>query len=400
MRLVCNVKNLYLIWIAFFCSLGSAASAQISYPIGAGDVVRISFLSNPNFDRSVQVEGDGSMYMPLLGQLSVQGQTINELREQIAILITGSVFRERQNGEYLFVTVEPDEVFVEIERYRPVFVDGAVNAPGSQDFLVGMTARQAIAAAHGVLDVARNARDANEVRNHPTVLMAELVGVLAEIAVHETILSGSDEIDFSELQGLDAPRELIDNAIELARGQVETSGDILVDELSFLDTAIEEAEARVIASLRHEEAMSGIAATEQAEVERVEALVARRIVSSDTLTQSRRLYLQAIERLGSVQADRLAAEADRRALVLERNQALRERALEMQARLQELSQQASQLRVRIELSSSSGAGFELDQDPQSGPSIMIFRHSGGQAQELDASPETLLLPGDVVNVRF
>jgi polysaccharide export outer membrane protein len=230
--------------------------------------------------------------------------------------------------------------------------------------------------------------------------MADLIGILAEIAVHEAVLAGTNELDLSELKNLNAPPELIEKAIALARSQVETSSDILSEENAFLNTSVEEAEARVIAALRHEEAMTAIAESEEAEVERVESLVARRIVSSEQLTTTRRLYLQAIERLGNVQAERLSAEASRRELVLQRNQAARERALQVQARLQELSQQASQLRVRIELNSAFQSSLTLDESPDTAPTITIFRQNAGQFQEIKALPETPLLPGDVVNVRL
>lgn len=122
---------------------------------------------------------------------------------------------------------------------------------------------------------------------------------------------------------------------------------------------------------------------------------------SDALTQARRLYLAAVDRLGSVQAERIAAEAARRELVLKRNQALRERALKTQERLQHLAQQASQLRARISLSTavpltSTKAGEEASQN--SGLRIVVFRQTDGQSREIDAREGTLLSPGDVVTV--
>jgi polysaccharide export outer membrane protein len=84
--------------------------------------------------------------------------------------------------------------------------------------------------------------------------------------------------------------------------------------------------------------------------------------------------------------------------VLERNQAMRERALALQARLQELSQQAAQLRVRIDLSTSIATQQTLDDSPETNTSIVIFRQIGGRAQEIEATPETRLLPGDVVTI--
>ncbi|MGJ8624896.1 MAG: polysaccharide biosynthesis/export family protein [Yoonia sp.] len=386
-------------FLGLICA-ASTAVAQSGYPLGAGDRISISFIANSDYDRMMTVDFDGNISVPLLGEMNVQGQTIQGLREQIPLLLTGSVYRERVNSEYLLVTIEPDEVFVDIEQYRPVFVDGAVIAPGRQLFEVGMSVRQAIAGAEGLIDDRPLGLNGNEIRNHPSVLMADLIGVVAEIAVHNAILAGSDTIDFSDIEILNAPAELRQEAIVLAQRQIETSTEIIAEELSFLDTSVEESETRVIAALRLEEAMTEIAATEEQEVDRVESLVARRIVASEQLTQVRRLYLQSVDRLGVVQADRLNAEADRRALVLERNQVVRERALATQARLQELSQQAAQLRVRIELSSTGPVTLNIDGNSLAGPQITIFRQLGGQAREIDASPETPVFPGDVVHVSF
>jgi polysaccharide export outer membrane protein len=386
----------------FVCSLGfaagTAANAQESYTIGPGDKLGVTFLSNSSFDRVVKVGIDGSINLPLLGALNVRGQTIKDLRAQIPNLMTGAVYRERVGGEYLLVSIEPEEVMIDVVEYRPVYFDGSVRRPGQQSFEIGMTVRQGIAAAEGLATIEDRSTGGSDLRNHPRVLMANLIGILAEIAVHEAILAGKDELDLSQLRELNAPSEVIDQAIGLARSQVETSTEILSEEAAFLDTSVEEAEARVIAALRHEEAMTAIAESEETEVERIESLVARRIVSSEQLTTTRRLFLQAIERLGNVQAERLSAEASRRQLVLERNQAMRERALQIQARLQELSQQAAQLRVRIELSSAFQTTLALDESPETAPSIVIFRQTGGHFQEIIAQPETPLLPGDVVNV--
>ena len=379
---------------------GTMASAQDSYPIGPGDRLGISFLANPDFDQQVTVGIDGAIHLPLLGELNVGGQTINELREQIPALMTGSVYRERVNGEYLLVSVEPEEVLIDVVEYRPVYFDGAVRRAGQQPFEIGMTVRQGIAAAEGLLMSEDRSVSGSDLRNHPRVLLADLIGILAEMAVHEANLAGTSELDLSDIAALNAPEELIAEAVALAQSQVQTSGDILTEEIGFLETAVQEAEARVIAALRREEVMTEIAETEEAEVARVENLVARSVVSSEALTTARRLYLQAIDRLGGVQAERLQAEASLRELVLERNQAARERALQTQDRLQALAQQAAQLRVRIQLSSGLPSTVALDATPASAPRVVIFRQTGGQSQEVEAALDSRLLPGDVVNVSF
>lgn len=393
-----RIAALSLFSVAF---LMQGAEAQDSYPIGPGDVLSISFLSNPSFNREARVGIDGSIFVPFIGEVAVAGRTINEVRGDIPVLMTGAVFRERINGEELLVTLLPEEVVVDVVNYRPIYVDGAVEAPGEVRFEIGMTLRQAVAAAQGIqTPLAASSGGSVRVQDHPQVLMAELVGVLAEMAVHRAFLSEDGVIDTSELEDLDAPADLLGSAVEMAKNRVVTTQELLDEEAAFLARSVTEAEARVVAALRHEEVLSEIVQAEEAEVNRVQDLVGRGVIRSDRLTEARRLYLQAVERLSNVQARRLTAEDDWRELVLQSNQTIREKSLLDQSRLQELSQRASQLRVQIDLSSASLTEVESDSIIEGAPRISIFRHVGGQVQQLNGSADTRLMPGDVINIWF
>ena len=387
---------------AVLCSMPpSTAQAQENYPIGPGDVLSVTFLSNSQFNRKVVVGNDGTIFLPFAGELTVAGRTVNQLRKDIPVLMTGSVFRERVNGEELLVSISSEEVNVTLSEYRPIFVDGAVNAPGQQAFVVGMNVRQAIAAAKGIENqfFAASGPDIR-VRDHPQVLMAELVGVMAELAVQRALLDGAEDIDTSEIEALNAPPILIASAIETARSQVQTTNALLQEEFAFLERSVKEAETRVMAALRHEEVMSGIVLSEREEVDQMENLVARGVRPSTLLIQARRLYLQAAERYSGVQADRLSAEDSWRELVLKQNQAVREGSLRYQQRIQELAQQASQLRVQIDLSTAGLAELDREGEVLGAPRITVFRKLGDQALQIEVQPSTSLMPGDVVNVRF
>lgn len=392
---------LALVTLVLVLAHGPAARAQENYPIGPGDVLSVTFLSNSQFNRQVVVGNDGTIFLPFAGELTVAGRTVNQLRKDIPVLMTGSVFRERVNGEELLVSISPEEVNVTLAEYRPIFVDGAVNAPGQQAFVVGMNVRQAIAAAKGIKNQFFSADGPDiRVREHPQVLMAELVGVMAELAVQRALLDGADDIDTTEIEALSAPQVLITSAIELARSQVATTNALRDEELAFLERSVKEAETRVMAALRHEEVMSGIVLSERQEVDEMENLVARGVRPSTLLIQARRLYLQAAERYSGVQADRLSAEDSWRELVLKQNQALREGSLRYQQRIQELAQQASQLRVQIDLSTAGLAELDREGEVLGAPRITVFRKLGDQALQIEVQPSTSLMPGDVVNVRF
>ena len=89
------------------------------YPIGPGDIVQVSV---PPIDelreRTVRVEADGSMSLPMLGTLQAGGLTEKQLRAEI---------NERLK-KYMY---KPEvEVFVKEYRSREVAVIGMVNTPG------------------------------------------------------------------------------------------------------------------------------------------------------------------------------------------------------------------------------------------------------------------------------
>ena len=78
----------------------------------------------------------GQITFPLLGLVRAEGMTIEQLRVEI---------QEALNRDYL---VDP-RVSVEVLNYRPIYVLGQVNSPGSYAYSVGMTVRQAVALAGG-----------------------------------------------------------------------------------------------------------------------------------------------------------------------------------------------------------------------------------------------------------
>ncbi|MHA1158675.1 MAG: polysaccharide biosynthesis/export family protein, partial [Alphaproteobacteria bacterium] len=74
--------------------------------------------------------------MPLIGAVTARGRTTPEIETQIALRLSNGYIRN------------PD-VSAEIDRYRPFFAMGQVNAGGQYDFVPGMTVQQAVAVAGG-----------------------------------------------------------------------------------------------------------------------------------------------------------------------------------------------------------------------------------------------------------
>lgn len=89
-----------------------------SYILGPGDSLQIEVLDLPELSGTFSIEPDGTMYLPRLRALNVEGLTVEELR----------FFVTEQFRKYV---IEP-ELYVRPVTYRPirVYVGGEVKRPG------------------------------------------------------------------------------------------------------------------------------------------------------------------------------------------------------------------------------------------------------------------------------
>lgn len=116
-----------------------------AYTLGGGDVLRIKVYGDETVTGTYKVDDAGTVSMPLVGQLYVSGKTTAEAAATIAAALANGFVRN------------PD-VAVEIEAYRPFFIQGAVRTGGQFPYVSGMTVRAAVSTAGGYSDTANRAR--------------------------------------------------------------------------------------------------------------------------------------------------------------------------------------------------------------------------------------------------
>ncbi len=142
-----NFPNLILFVLAvlaFAVGMPSGGQAQSTsdraitenYQLAAGDILKVSVFGHEDVSGDYEIDGTGQITFPLLGLLRAEGLTIEQLRTQI---------EQDLDRDYI---VNP-RVSVEVLNFRPIFILGQVNAPGTYDYTVGMTVRQAVAIAGG-----------------------------------------------------------------------------------------------------------------------------------------------------------------------------------------------------------------------------------------------------------
>ncbi|HZA65863.1 MAG TPA: polysaccharide biosynthesis/export family protein [Geminicoccaceae bacterium] len=108
-----------------------------SYKLGPGDKLRVTVFRHEDLSGEFQVDGEGSFAMPLVGEIRGGGRTARQLESEIETAL--------KSGGYL---IDP-QVGVEVLNYRPFYIIGEINNPGSFAYVSGMTVINAVALAGG-----------------------------------------------------------------------------------------------------------------------------------------------------------------------------------------------------------------------------------------------------------
>lgn len=106
------------------------------YNLDAGDKVRVTVYEQADLTNTYVVDKGGYIAFPLIGSVAARGRTLKDIERDIAVKLQQGYIRS------------PD-VSVEIDRYRPFYIMGEVNAGGQYTYVPGMTVQNAVAIAGG-----------------------------------------------------------------------------------------------------------------------------------------------------------------------------------------------------------------------------------------------------------
>jgi protein involved in polysaccharide export with SLBB domain len=98
--------------------------------------VRVIVFDEPSLSGEFLVNANGSLSMPLIGDVPVAGSTASMVIEAIRKRLTGNFLKDPQ-------------VSIDILTYRPFYILGEVNKPGEYRYSSGLTVLNAVATAEG-----------------------------------------------------------------------------------------------------------------------------------------------------------------------------------------------------------------------------------------------------------
>jgi polysaccharide export outer membrane protein len=146
LKITVNTAQYVLFLFALFISCFASAQSEGEYRLAPDDQISVKVFDEPDLSlQEVRISSNGSISMPLIGSINVQGLTIGEAEQKIHSLYL---------GDYL----KKPNISIAIIEYRQFYVDGAVGKPGGYSFREGMTVQRAIALAGGFTERAAQSK--------------------------------------------------------------------------------------------------------------------------------------------------------------------------------------------------------------------------------------------------
>lgn len=117
-------------------SLPPASSRGAAVVLTAGDVVKVNFPGEPDFNQAQKIQTDGKINLPLIGEVTAAGRTIASLQSTLQAL-----YHDQLQNPAVVVTLDSS--------VTPVILAGAVHKPAKYLFDRPTTIFQAIMEAGG-----------------------------------------------------------------------------------------------------------------------------------------------------------------------------------------------------------------------------------------------------------
>jgi len=114
----------------------TAPRKNADYTLGPSDKLRITVYGEDDLSGEFQIDGAGTVRLPLIGQVKAAGLTAPQLEARV---------EEALDHGYLLNA----RVAIEVTAYRPIYIIGQVNKPGEYPYVSNMSALNAIALAGG-----------------------------------------------------------------------------------------------------------------------------------------------------------------------------------------------------------------------------------------------------------
>ena len=132
-------KRFSTVVFVFIFSMLFFSTLSCAYDVASGDMLHLEVYGESELTLDVNVDSMGNIDYPLIGKVNVSGLEIDEIKQKITLLLKDGYFVNPQLAVY-------------VKTFKPFYIQGQVNSPGSYSYEVGLTVRKAIALAGGLTE--------------------------------------------------------------------------------------------------------------------------------------------------------------------------------------------------------------------------------------------------------
>lgn len=126
----------WIVAILLLAYAGETVGQDARYTLDSGDQIRIVVFGHEDLSGEFVVGTNGTIALPLIGEVNAQGLTLRELEGAITSKLMPDFLRNPQ-------------VSAEVINYRPFYIIGEVKNPGTYPYVSGMRIVNAVAIAGG-----------------------------------------------------------------------------------------------------------------------------------------------------------------------------------------------------------------------------------------------------------
>ncbi|MCA0942161.1 polysaccharide biosynthesis/export family protein [Salipiger pacificus] len=373
------------------------------YVLQPGDRVDIRVAGLPNLDRDLRIGEDGTISLPLIGRVTLRGQTVGAAEKDVARRFGEVAFRQRNlDGRETLFPISPSEVSLSVTEFRPVYVSGDVKAPGAFAFTPGLTVRRALTLSGGVGQDLGYARDPMaqiaQVQGNIDAFGAELAALDVRVRRYQAELDPGDDAAITAAPGTETVEEVETQRLVAGVAGTQSKRAYLLEAREAVSHQIGVLRQQLDAELEGEQA-------DQQEYDRIRTLRERGLVEVDRVTETRRSLLASATRRLDTASDLAAAEKDLARINFDLGD------FEDEARRDALELLSDALvdreTTRAQLTAARQQLLLLSADyadalEEGVVSITLRRGAGVEEEtfELGGEEDMALLPGDLVEVRL
>lgn len=113
-----------------------APAQSMDYLLGPADKVRVTVYGEPSLSGEFFVTGSGLMSLPLIGEIKAGGMTVGQFQQAVQAALSDGYLKEPR-------------VSAEVLTFRPFYILGEVEKPGTYPYTSGLTVLNAVATASG-----------------------------------------------------------------------------------------------------------------------------------------------------------------------------------------------------------------------------------------------------------